>query len=180
MTSNMQTSPAMSPNMWTLLVMTSNMRTSPDITPNVELKPVMTVCSYSYHFTYAFQRESSLYSCINFHEILAWNRHDLWILSHRNGIRTHNHLVRKQTLNHLARLAYKWLWVVLWVRIPFQLPVMTANMRISPLMNSNIGILLVIDLNIWFSPVMDLNIQILSVLSPIMQISPVLSKFELF
>ena len=112
MTSNMQTSPAMTPNMWTLPVMTSNMRTSPDISPNVELMPVMTVCSYSYHFTYAFQSESSLYICINFQEILAWNRHDLWILSHCNGIRTQNHLVRKQTLNHLARLAYKWLWVV--------------------------------------------------------------------
>ena len=45
-------------------------------------------------------------------------------LSSSNGIRTHNHLVRKRTLNHLAnwllaslakwlsvRLRTKWLWV---------------------------------------------------------------------
>ena len=44
------------------------------------------------------------------------------ILSDSNGIRTHNHLVRKQTLKHLAKLTSlakylsvhlrtKWLWV---------------------------------------------------------------------
>ena len=44
-----------------------------------------------------------------------------------NGIRTHNHLVRKQILNHLAKQAsvVKWLRVRLrtkwlWVRIPLQ------------------------------------------------------------
>ena len=44
-----------------------------------------------------------------------------------NGIRTHNHLVRKRTLNHSAKLASlaKWLSVRLqtkwlWVRIPLQ------------------------------------------------------------
>ena len=46
------------------------------------------------------------------------------ILSDCNGIRTHNHLIRKRTLNHLASLA-KWLSVCLrikwlWVRIPLQ------------------------------------------------------------
>ena len=46
-------------------------------------------------------------------------------LSDSNGIRTHNHLVCKQTLNHLAKLASlaKWLSIRLrtkwlWVRIP--------------------------------------------------------------
>ena len=45
-------------------------------------------------------------------------------LSDSNGIRTHNHLVCKQTLNHLAKLASlaKWLSICLrtkwlWVRI---------------------------------------------------------------
>ena len=45
--------------------------------------------------------------------------------SDSNAIRIHNHLVRKQTLNHLAKLASlaKWLSVCLrtkwlWVRIP--------------------------------------------------------------
>ena len=46
-------------------------------------------------------------------------------LSDSNGIRTHNHLVLKRTLQHLAKLASlaKWLSVRLgtqwlWVRIP--------------------------------------------------------------
>ena len=44
-------------------------------------------------------------------------------LSDSNGIRTHNHIVRKHTLNHLAKLAAKWLSVHLrskwlWVRFP--------------------------------------------------------------
>ena len=30
---------------------------------------------------------------------------NIWSLSDGNGIRTHNHLVRKRTLNHLAKLA---------------------------------------------------------------------------
>ena len=45
---------------------------------------------------------------LNVKELLAWNRHDIWNLSDSNGIRTHSHLVRKRTLNHLAKLA-KWL-----------------------------------------------------------------------
>ena len=43
------------------------------------------VCSY--HVTYAFQSESTLYSCLS----------DIWSWSDCNGTRTHNHLVRKQT-----------------------------------------------------------------------------------
>ena len=35
------------------------------------------------------------------------------VLSGSNWIRTHNHLVRKRTQNHLAKLS-KW-WAVLWV-----------------------------------------------------------------
>ena len=52
----------------------------------------------------------NLYSivCLNVNELLARNRHDIWSLIDSNRIRTHNHLVRKWTLNHLAKLA-KWL-----------------------------------------------------------------------
>ena len=43
-------------------------------------------------------------------------RHDNWSLRNCNRARTHNHLVCKRTLNHLAkswnfRLRTKWLWV---------------------------------------------------------------------
>ena len=57
--------------------------------------------------------------------ILARNRPDIWSLCDCNASRTHNHVVRKPTLNHLAKLASlaKWLNVrlrtkCLWVRIP--------------------------------------------------------------
>ena len=66
----------------------------------------LTVCSY--HITYTCQSESTLYSCLNVKELLAWNRHDIWSLSDCNRVQTHNHLVHKQTLNHLAKLT-KWL-----------------------------------------------------------------------
>ena len=56
-----------------------------------------------------------------------------------NGIRTHNHLVRKQTLNHLAKLASltKWLSVrlrtkCLWVRIPL----LSLKLQIWPLLRA--------------------------------------------
>ena len=63
----------------------------------------LAVCYY--HVTYyTFQNESTLYSCLNVKELLARNRRDIWSLSDCNGIRTYNHLVRKQSLNHLAKL----------------------------------------------------------------------------
>ena len=70
------------------------------------------------HVTYAFQSESTLYSFLNVKELLARSRHEIWSLSDCNWTRTHNHLVHKQTLNHLAkltkwfsvRLSTKWLW----------------------------------------------------------------------
>ena len=61
-----------------------------------------------YHVTYAFKNESTLYSCLNFKKFIVRNRRDIWSLSDSSWIRTHNQLVRKQTLNHLAKLA-KWL-----------------------------------------------------------------------
>ena len=50
----------------------------------------VTVCYY--HVTYAFQSESTLYSCLNVKELLARNRRDIWSLSDSSGIWTHNHL----------------------------------------------------------------------------------------
>ena len=38
---------------------------------------------WSYHVTYAFQSESTLYSCLNVKEILAQNRRDIWNLSEK-------------------------------------------------------------------------------------------------
>ena len=68
------------------------------------------VCSY--HVMYAFQSESTLYSCLNFKELLAQNRRNIWRLDDCNETPTQNHLLGKQTLNHLAKLS-KWLsWVV--------------------------------------------------------------------
>ena len=64
---------------------------------------VMTVCSC--HVRYAFQSESTFYSCLNVKELLARSRHEIWRFSDCNWTRTHNHLVHKRTLNHLAKLA---------------------------------------------------------------------------
>ena len=82
----------------------------------------LTVCYY--HATYAFQSESTLYSCLNVKELLVWNRCDIWRLSDSNRIQTQNHLVCEQTINHLVKLAFlaKWLSACLptkrlWVRI---------------------------------------------------------------
>ena len=65
--------------------------------------------------------------CLYDKELLARSRCHIWCLSDSNKIWTHNHLVRKRTLNHLAKLAKKasfvnwfsvclrtkWLWV--WI-----------------------------------------------------------------
>ena len=79
----------------------------------------LTVCSY--HVTYMFQCESTLYSCLNVKDPLTFK----WHLSDSNW--THNHLVCKWTLHHLAKLTSlaKWLIVSLqtnwlWVRVQLQ------------------------------------------------------------
>ena len=43
--------------------------------------------------------------CLNVKELLAWRRRHIWSLRESNGIRIHNHLVSKWTLNHLSKLA---------------------------------------------------------------------------
>ena len=46
----------------------------------------------------------TLYSCLNVKELLARSRRKIWSLSDCNWTRTHNHFVRKRTVNHLAKL----------------------------------------------------------------------------
>ena len=65
---------------------------------------VWAVCSC--HVTYAFQSESTLYSCLNIKELLARSRREIWRLSDSNWTRTQNQLVLKRTLNHLAKLVH--------------------------------------------------------------------------
>ena len=62
----------------------------------------LSVCSY--HVTYAFQSESTLYSCLNVKELFARSRREILSLSDCNWTRTHNHLVHKRRINHLAKL----------------------------------------------------------------------------
>ena len=54
----------------------------------------------SYYFTYAFQSESTLYSCLNVKKILTQSRRNIWSLCDWNETRTHSHLARKRTLNY--------------------------------------------------------------------------------
>ena len=75
---------------------------------------VLTVCSY--HVTYPLQSESTVYNCLTVKELLAQIRREIWSLSDCNWTRTHNHLVHKRTLNHLAKLA-KWLSVCSWTKL---------------------------------------------------------------
>ena len=66
----------------------------------------------SCHVTYTFQSESTLYNCLNFKELLAQNRREIWRLIDCNWTRTQKHLVRKGTLKWLSfRLRTKWFWV---------------------------------------------------------------------
>ena len=67
-----------------------------------------TLTECSYHVMYPFQSESTLYSYLNVKELLAGSTRLIWSLSDYNGTRTHNHLVHKRKLNHLAKLP-KWM-----------------------------------------------------------------------
>ena len=59
----------------------------------------------SYHVTYGFHTESTLYSCLNGKELLAQNKREIGSLKDCNGTPIHNYLVCKLTLDHLAKLA---------------------------------------------------------------------------
>ena len=77
----------------------------------LDVSEILTVCDY--YVTYAFQSESTLYSCLNVKEPPSRNRRDIWSLSDSNRIRTHNHLIRKRTTSLdkwlSVRLRAKWL-----------------------------------------------------------------------
>ena len=53
----------------------------------------------------AIHSEEILYIFLSVKELIARNRHDIWILSYRKRTRTHNHLGRIETFNYLAKLA---------------------------------------------------------------------------
>ena len=89
----------------------------------------------SCHVTYAFQSESTLYSCLNVKELLARSRPEIWSLAGCSWARTHNHLVHKGTLKTLAKLAClgkglsvsfwtKWLWF----RVQIQLDILFLSL----------------------------------------------------
>ena len=90
----------------------------------------MNVCSY--HVMYAFQGKSTFHSCLKVKELLPGNRHDIWSLSDSNGIETHNHLVHKWTLNHLAKQA-KWLsyFVSTYLYSAFDCMLLSCHARVS-------------------------------------------------
>ena len=56
---------------------------------------------------YAFHIESTLYTCLNVKELLARRRSQVWSLNYCNWTPTQNHWLRKQTLNHWAKLTYE-------------------------------------------------------------------------
>ena len=65
----------------------------------------------------SFRVNSHSIVCMNIKELRARSRRHIWSLSDSNEIRTHNHLVRKRTLNHLAKLAFLLLFgcnMLLW------------------------------------------------------------------
>ena len=56
----------------------------------------------SYHITYAFHREFTVYSFLNVKKFFPENKHDIWISRNCNETLIHHHLLRKVTHNHLA------------------------------------------------------------------------------
>ena len=85
----------------------------------------------SCYVTYAFHSEYTL-QVANVKELLAQNRRVIWSLSDRNWTRTQNHLVRKRTLNHLAKLV-KWLSCVLttYLSRAFDCMLLSCDLRVS-------------------------------------------------
>ena len=81
-------------------------------------KSIVSLTVYSYRVTYAFQSESTLYSCLNVKELLARSRREIWSLSDCNWSRTNNNLIHKRKLNHLVNWSNlaKWLSVRLWTK----------------------------------------------------------------
>ena len=93
----------------------------------------LTVCCC--HVAYALWSESSLYFFLNVKVLLGWNRRNIWSPRDCHGTRTHNHLVRKGTLNHMAKLA-KWLRRVpsTYLYSAFDSMLLSCHLPISELM----------------------------------------------
>ena len=70
--------------------------------------------------------------CLNVKELLARSRRHFWSLIDSNVIRTHKYLVRKLTLNHLAKLA-KWLGCVVSTYLygAFDWMLLSCHVRVS-------------------------------------------------
>ena len=64
---------------------------------------ILSVCSY--HVTYAFQSESTFYSCLNVKELLAQSRRKIWSLSDCNWTRTHNYLNSEHTVKCTVQIS---------------------------------------------------------------------------
>ena len=75
--------------------------------------PCVLICTVhlsacSYHLKNTFFSESTLYSCLNVNKHLRGKIRNIWRLSDWIWTQTHNLLVCKRTLKHLAKLA-NWL-----------------------------------------------------------------------
>ena len=120
----------------------------------------------------------SLYSCLNIKELLAQNRHNIWSLNDFNGTQTHNHLVCKQKLNHLAKLA-KWLSCVVSTYLYSALDCMFLSchlcisewiLSLSPHRQTTTGYLLSIKMYIFFKYVRLNKIDSLNIILSILSI----------
>ena len=90
----------------------------------------LTVCSC--HVTYAFQSESTLYSCLNVKELLARSRREIWSLSDCNWTWTQSHLVRKRPLNQFCPNG----WVFVYELSGFEFDSSCSHLRLARLFPS--------------------------------------------
>ena len=78
---------------------------------NILFKIISSVINILGRFTPVFLSRTvflDAFQCLNVKELLPRSRRKIWSLSDCHWTRTHSHLVRKRTINHLANLA-KWL-----------------------------------------------------------------------
>ena len=80
-------------------------------------------------------RNKSIYRlscCVFYFQMLCLLILNTFLLGDSNEIRTHNHLVRKRTLNHLAKLA-KWLSCVVstYLYCAFDCMLLSCHVRVS-------------------------------------------------
>ena len=97
-----------------------------------ELACTLHLAVSSCHVAYPFQSESKVYSCQYVKELLVRSRREIWNLSRFNWTRTESHLLRKRTLNHLAKLT-KWPGCVLstYLYAVFYCILLSCHIRVS-------------------------------------------------